>query len=270
MIELNLYGEVYEWNTEDLIWNLNKHQDEDVTINIDSVGGDVFSGLRLCNAIENHKGKVTAKCGIVVASIASVIASVCDEILVNKNTFFMVHKAWGVAVGNAEDMDSVGHLLSLADERIKDIISGRAVDASKINEWFSKDTWFSCQEMLDNFKGVFMDSAPNDYKDAVLNSASKITYAKLENKPEALMELMDEIEAKDSENPEKEEEKQEPPQDSEDEEKPQEDEHPEEDEPKDEAPDEEEEKKKEEEEKKAQAKAYVDSVMAKANAILNG
>lgn len=266
MIELNLYGEVYEWNTDDLIWNLEEHRDEDVTINIDSVGGDVFSGLRLCNAIENHKGKVTAKCGVVVASIASVIASVCDEILVNKNTFFMVHRAWGVAVGNAGDMDSVAHLLSLADGRIKDIISGRALDASKIDDWFSKDTWFGCQEMLDNFKGVFMDSAPKDYKDAILNSASKISYAKLENKPEALMELMNEIEAKDSE----EEEKEEAPQDSEEKEAPQEEEHPEEEEPKDEAPEEEEEKENnEEEERKAQAKAYIEGVLARADVILN-
>lgn len=265
MIEVNLYGEVYEWNAEDLVYTLNRHQDEDVIINIDSEGGDVFSGLRICNAIENHKGKVTAKCGVLVASIASVIASVCDEILVNKNTFFMVHKAWGVAIGNSEDMDSVGHLLSLADDRIKEIISNRATDASKIEEWFTKDTWFGCQEVIDNFRNVIMDSNPKDYKDVVFNSVNKVTYAKLENKPEALMDLMNELDSKE------EEEKQENPQDVV-EEKPASEEEPKDEAEEEEAPKDEEQEddnSKEEEEKKAQARLYVEKVLAKAETILN-
>lgn len=243
MLEFNLYDEIEDYNVNEAIKFLNDNLEEDVTLNIDSIGGDVFAGLRLCQAIQNHKGKVTAKCGIVVASIASVIALSCDELVLTKDTFFMVHQAWAVAQGTAEELMSTASLLEQASNRIQEIVAEKAKDVEAVAEWFKGDTWMGYQAVLDNFNAVTL---VDEVKTLTAKAVASIS--KLNNKPEALVELVAKAQA------EEEEKKEEPPKDEEDE--PQEDEDKKED--------------TEEEEKKAQAKAYVDSVMAKANLILNG
>ena len=246
MLEFNLFDEIEDSNVNEAVRFLNDNLEDDVTLNIDSIGGDVFAGLRLCQAIQNHKGKVTAKCGICVASIASVIALTCDAVVLTKDTFFMVHQAWAVAQGTAEELMSTASLLEQASNRIQEIVAEKAKDVEAVAEWFKGDTWMGYQAVLDNFNDV---SLVDEVKTLTAKAVASIS--KLSNKPEALVELVAKAQAE----AEEEEKKEEPPKDEEDE------------------PQEDEDKEKEdteEEERKAQAKAYVESILAKADTILNG
>ena len=77
---------------------------KDVTVNINSPGGDFFEGVSIYNTLREHQGKVTVRVLGVAASAASVIAMAGDEILIGDGAFFMIHNAWAIAIGNRYDM----------------------------------------------------------------------------------------------------------------------------------------------------------------------
>lgn len=135
-----------------------KQGEESITIYIDSPGGDVFAGLRAVKAINNSKTPVIAECGVVVASIASVIALSCPTIKINKDTFLMVHKPWVEIAGTAEELLSTASLLEQAGDNIVNVVKSKAKDESVVDDWFkAPETWFGAQAILDNFKDVTLD-----------------------------------------------------------------------------------------------------------------
>lgn len=137
-----------------------KQGEETITIYIDSPGGDVFAGLRAIKAIGNSKTTVIAECGVVVASIASVIALSCPQVKINKDTFLMVHKPWVEMAGTAEELLSTASLLEQAADNIINVVKSKAKDESVVDDWFSApETWFGCQAILDNFNDVILDNA---------------------------------------------------------------------------------------------------------------
>ena len=124
----------------------------ELTVYIDSVGGDVFAGLRMIKAIENSKVPVIAECGILVASIAAIIALSCSKLEVSKDTFMMIHKPWCEAVGNAEDFLATASLLEQAGKHIEEIVTANAKEAEKVTEWFNQqECWFGRDAILENF-----------------------------------------------------------------------------------------------------------------------
>lgn len=135
-----------------------KQGEESITIYIDSPGGDVFAGLRAVKAINNSKTPIIAECGVVVASIASVIALSCPQIKINKDTFVMIHKPWVEMAGTAEELLSTASLLDQAGTNIINIVKSKAKDESVVDDWFAApETWFGAQAILDNFKDVTLD-----------------------------------------------------------------------------------------------------------------
>ncbi len=135
-----------------------KQGEESITIYIDSPGGDVFAGLRAVKAIGNSKTPIVAECGVVVASIASVIALSCPQIKINKDTFIMVHRPWVEIAGTAEELLSTASLLEQAADNIINVVKSKAKDESVVDDWFkAPETWFGAQAILDNFKDVTLD-----------------------------------------------------------------------------------------------------------------
>ncbi len=79
---------------------------KDITVEVNSPGGDMFEGVTIYNMLREHPAKVTIDVMGWAASAASVIAMAGDEIRMGLGTFMMVHNAWGVVVGNRHDMRS--------------------------------------------------------------------------------------------------------------------------------------------------------------------
>lgn len=135
-----------------------KQGEESITIYIDSPGGDVFAGLRAIKAINNSQTPVIAECGVVVASIAAIIALSCPTIKINKDTFIMVHRPWVEIAGTAEELLSTASLLEQAGDNIVNVVKSKAKDESVVDDWFkAPETWFGAQAILDNFKDVTLD-----------------------------------------------------------------------------------------------------------------
>lgn len=159
MDKFYLTGVINDYIIQEMCSYINAKQgEESITIYIDSPGGDVFAGLRAIKAINNSKTPVIAECGVVVASIASVIALSCPQIKINKDTFIMVHRPWVEIAGTAEELLSTASLLEQAADNIINVVKSKAKDESVVDDWFAApETWFGCQAILDNFKDVTLD-----------------------------------------------------------------------------------------------------------------
>jgi ATP-dependent Clp protease, protease subunit len=121
----------------------------DVTVNINSPGGDMFEGLAMYNLLAEHPGKVTVRVMALAASAASVIAMAGDEIEMGLGSFLMIHNSWGVVVGNQNDMRDAADLFAQFDGAMADIYAHRT-GASKddVEKWMSAETFMSASDAI--------------------------------------------------------------------------------------------------------------------------
>lgn len=123
----------------------------DVTVNINSPGGDVFEGLAIYNLLREHQGKVTVKVLGLAASAASVIAMAGDEIEIARSAFLMIHNSWSVAVGNRNDMREFADWLEPFDRAIADIYSVRSgIDQKTAIKMMDAETWMNGSDAVDS------------------------------------------------------------------------------------------------------------------------
>jgi HK97 family phage prohead protease len=73
-------------------------------LRINSPGGDAFEGFAIYNLLSRHPGPITATVDGLAASAASIIAMVGDTVEMSAASELMIHDAWSVAIGNADDM----------------------------------------------------------------------------------------------------------------------------------------------------------------------
>lgn len=97
----------------------------DVTVNINSPGGDMFEGLAIYNLLREYEGKVTVKVLGLAASAASIIAMAGDEVQVGRGAFLMIHNCWVYAMGNRHDLAQVAADMEPFDKAMNDIYGAR-------------------------------------------------------------------------------------------------------------------------------------------------
>ena len=76
----------------------------DITVWINSPGGDVFAASQIYNMLMDYPGKVTVKIDGIAASAASVIAMAADEVLMSPVSMLMIHNPMTVAFGDSDEM----------------------------------------------------------------------------------------------------------------------------------------------------------------------
>lgn len=122
----------------------------DVTVSINSPGGDFFEGLAIYNLLREHPHKVTVKVVGLAASAASVIAMAGDEIQVAKSGFLMIHNAWSVVIGNRHDLRSAADVMDQFDASMADLYATASGMATKeAAALMDAETWLSGQAALD-------------------------------------------------------------------------------------------------------------------------
>jgi len=124
--------------------------DRDVTVNINSPGGDLFEGIAIYNLLRSHKGKVTVRVMALAASAASVIAMAGDRIEIARSAFFMVHNCWVLAMGNRHDLAELSAWLEPFDAAMVDVYAARTgMDAKKIAKLLDDETWIGGAAAVD-------------------------------------------------------------------------------------------------------------------------
>ena len=123
----------------------------DVTVNLNSPGGDFFEGMAIYNLLREHKAKVTIRVLGVAASVASVIAMAGDEILMGDGSFLMIHNAWAVAVGNRHDMTDTATVLAPFDAAMAALYAHRSgITEAEAAMLMDRETWIGAQQAVDD------------------------------------------------------------------------------------------------------------------------
>lgn len=122
----------------------------EITLHINSAGGDVFDARAIATAIKSHSARVVAKIDGLAASAATYIALAADEVEIANGAFFMIHKGWTMALGNADELRDTSSLLDKVDQSImNDYHAKTNIDKDELIEMMAKETWFSSDEALD-------------------------------------------------------------------------------------------------------------------------
>lgn len=116
--------------------------EQDVTVYINSPGGDMFEGFAIYNLLRNHGGMVTVKIIGIAASAASIIAMAADDLQIARAGFLMIHNCWLYAVGNRHDFREVAETIEPFDLAMSDIYAIRSgLDKSLIISMMDKETY---------------------------------------------------------------------------------------------------------------------------------
>lgn len=92
--------------------------DGDITVWINSVGGDVFAADQIYNMLRDYKGRVTVKIDGIAASAASFVAMAGDEVLVSPVSTILVHNPSTIAMGDHNEMRKAIEMLDAVKNSI--------------------------------------------------------------------------------------------------------------------------------------------------------
>ncbi|WP_270624462.1 head maturation protease, ClpP-related [Ligilactobacillus ruminis] len=167
-------GKFYDWIGWDAVYpgkvsTLLDGADE-VEVNINSNGGDVFAASEIYTLLSQHSGMVTVNIQGLAASAASVIAMAGDVVHISPTAQIMIHKAWTIADGNADDMAHTSEFLEGIDDSIMNAyVAKTGLDKSELSNMMAKETWLTANQAVDyGFADDVMDFGRS--KEPVLNS----------------------------------------------------------------------------------------------------
>lgn len=142
----------------------------EMRITIDSPGGDVYEGITIFNIIRdfarnNPNVEITTYVQGMAASMASVIALAAwsvnprNDVIVEDNSIFMIHNAWGIVIGDENDMREGAEWFSKVDDMLRSVYvrrSGKSDD--EIKAMMDAETWLWGDEIVEaGFADVIRD-----------------------------------------------------------------------------------------------------------------
>lgn len=122
-----------------------------LNIRINSVGGDVYPGIAIFNAIRQCKSNVTIYIDGIAASIAGVIALCGKRVEMSRYARIMIHCVSGGCFGNKEDLRDMINELESLENTIGEIIGnrcGKAPEEVKAEYFDGKDHWLKADEAV--------------------------------------------------------------------------------------------------------------------------
>lgn len=120
-----------------------------IRVRINSPGGSVFDGRAIHAALKNHPAKVIASIEGLAASAATFIAMAADEVEISSGSMFMIHNAWTLAYGNAEELLATAALLEKIDGTlVADYVAKTGATDEQVRAWMAAETFFTAEEAL--------------------------------------------------------------------------------------------------------------------------
>ncbi len=120
-----------------------------LTVWLNSPGGDCFSASQIYTMLKDHKGKVTVKVDGIAASAASVVAMAGDETLIAPTGMLMIHNPMTMAAGNKSDMEKAIELLEEVKESIINAYARKTkLSRNKISKLMDDETWMNAEKAL--------------------------------------------------------------------------------------------------------------------------
>lgn len=122
-------------------------EEGDVTVWLNSPGGNVFAANEIYNMLRDHKGKITVKIDAIAASAASVVAMAGDTVLISPVGMLLIHDPMTVAMGNTKDMEKAIDTLNKVKESIIGAYQAKTgLSHNKISQLMSAESWLYAKE----------------------------------------------------------------------------------------------------------------------------
>ncbi len=119
----------------------------DLTVRINSGGGDVFAGQAIYSLLRSHPARVTVRVDGLAASIASIIAMAGDEVIMPANAMMMVHNPWIFAMGNADELRTMADTLDTIRESLLAVYEAKTgLDRDTLTSIMDKETWLTAAD----------------------------------------------------------------------------------------------------------------------------
>lgn len=149
--DLYLYDEIggYGIQASSLVDELQNMTQKEINVRINSVGGEVFQGFAIYQALREHPANINVTVDGVAASIASVIAMAGDKVTMARNAQMMIHDGHVAIQGDAATLTKMVDLLDRASNNIASVYAERC--GGSIEDWrgaMKAETWYTADEAV--------------------------------------------------------------------------------------------------------------------------
>ena len=164
----------------------------DITVWINSPGGDCVAAAQIYNMLMDYKGNVTVKIDGIAASAASVIAMAGSKVLMSPVSMMMIHNPMTVAFGDSGEMQKAIEMLgSVKDSIINAYEIKTGLSRAKLSHLMDAETWMDANKAVELGFADEVMKRPGD-TEGVYAPAVSMLYSKVN----VVNSLMDKIAAK--------------------------------------------------------------------------
>lgn len=122
--------------------------DDDLLVHINGPGGDAVESFAIYSALAMHPAHVTTRIESLAASGHGIISQAGDVRQILELADFMMHSAWGGAVGEPVDLRKAADRLERVNEKQSKVFAKRG-DLDDYTELLAAETWYTGQELVD-------------------------------------------------------------------------------------------------------------------------
>jgi ATP-dependent protease ClpP protease subunit len=153
-IEVFVYGEIGTWgvSANQFVQDLRAMDDgvSPVIVAFNSIGGDLFDGLAIHNALSRLGERGTGRIDALAASAASVAVCGAHRVVIAANAMLMIHNPYTYTGGDAEDFRRVADVLDQTLEAIIAAYKSKApdIDEAELRRMVNAETWLTANEAV--------------------------------------------------------------------------------------------------------------------------
>ncbi len=120
-----------------------------ITVWINSPGGDCIAAAQIYNMLTDYAGNVTVKIDGIAASAASVIAMAGDSVQMSPVSMMMIHNPATIAMGDHNEMAKAIEMLNEVKESIMNAYAAKTgLSRAKLSRLMDEETWMNANKAL--------------------------------------------------------------------------------------------------------------------------
>lgn len=121
-----------------------------ITVWINSPGGDCFAAAQIYNMLRDYHGKVTVKIDSLAASAASVIAMAGDQVLISPTGMVMIHNPSTIAMGDHGELEKAIDMLAEVKNSIINAYQEKTgLSRNKLSKLMEDETWMDAGKAVE-------------------------------------------------------------------------------------------------------------------------
>ncbi|MBQ9307649.1 MAG: Clp protease ClpP [Clostridia bacterium] len=125
-------------------------EEGDITLWVNSPGGNVFAAAEIYTMIRDYPGNVTVRIASIAASAASVVAMAGNVVQMSPTALIMIHDPSTIAMGNAKDMEKAITTLNEVKESIINAYAFKTgLSRNRISKLMSDETWLNAKKAVE-------------------------------------------------------------------------------------------------------------------------